>query len=138
MSNGFEDAVLAWRDLLTDEEMFDLVVSHGGNPERGWWDKIRPHSLGWATARTQEGTLIGFVNVAWDGSDHAFLIEPKTRGSFQRRGIGTRLVRLAAEQASAAGCAWLHVDFEPHLRAFYFDACGFRPTDAGLVSLRSI
>ena len=138
MSSAFEDAVLAWRALLTDEEMFDLVVSHGGNPERGWWDKIRPHSLGWATARTQEGTLIGFVNVAWDGSDHAFLIEPKTRGSFQRRGIGTRLVRLAAEQASAAGCAWLHVDFEPHLRAFYFDACGFRPTDAGLVSLRSI
>ena len=78
----------------------------------------RSHSLGWATARTQEGTLIGFVNVAWDGSDHAFLIDPKTRGSFQRRGIGTRLVRLAAEQASAAGCAWLHVDFEPHLRAF--------------------
>jgi ribosomal protein S18 acetylase RimI-like enzyme len=138
VSSGSEDAVLAWRDLLTDEEMFDLVVSHGGNPERGWWDKIRPHSLGWATARTQEGTLIGFVNVAWDGSDHAFLIDPKTRGSFQRRGIGTRLVRLAAEQASAAGCAWLHVDFEPHLRAFYFDACGFRPTDAGLISLRSI
>jgi ribosomal protein S18 acetylase RimI-like enzyme len=136
--SGSEDAVLAWRDLLTDEEMFDLVVSHGGNPERGWWDKIRPHSLGWATARTQEGTLIGFVNVAWDGSDRAFLIDPKTRGSFERRGIGTRLVRLAAEQAGAAGCAWLHVDFEPHLRAFYFDACGFRPTDAGLISLRSI
>jgi ribosomal protein S18 acetylase RimI-like enzyme len=106
VSSGSEDPVLAWRDLLTDEEMFDLVVSHGGNPERGWWDTIHPHSLGWATARTQEGTLIGFVNVAWDGSDHAFLVDPKTRGSFQRRGIGTRLVRLAAEQASAAD-AWL-------------------------------
>jgi hypothetical protein len=35
VSSGSEDAVLAWRDLLTDEEMFDLVVSHGGNPERG-------------------------------------------------------------------------------------------------------
>jgi len=133
-----DDAVLAWRDPLTDEEMFDLVVSHGGNPERGWWDRIRPHSLGWATARTREGTLIGFVNVAWDGCDHAFVIDTKTHGAFQRRGVGTRIVRLAAEQAKAAGCDWLHVDFEPHLRAFYFDACGFRPTDAGLIDLRSI
>ena len=139
MCSGPEsDAVLAWREPLTDEEMFDLVVSHGGNPERGWWDKIRPYSLGWATARTREGALIGFVNVAWDGCDHAFLVDTKTRGTFQRRGVGTRLVRLAAEQAKAAGCEWLHVDFEPHLRPFYFDACGFRPTDAGLIDLRSI
>jgi hypothetical protein len=35
----------------------------------------------------------------------------------------------------AAGCEWLHVDFEDHLRAFYFDACGFVPTNAGLIEL---
>jgi GNAT superfamily N-acetyltransferase len=133
-----DDVVLAWRDPLTDEEMFDLVVSHGGKAERGWWDKIRPYSLGWVTARTQERTLIGFVNVAWDGSDHAFLIDPKTRGPYQRQGIGTRLVRLAAEQAKTTGCSWLHVDFEPHLRTFFFHACGFTPTDAGLIDLRLI
>jgi ribosomal protein S18 acetylase RimI-like enzyme len=139
VSSGFEkDVVISWRDPVTDEEMFDLVVSHGGNPERGWWDKIRPHSLGWATARTREGVLVGFVNVAWDGSDHAFLLDTKTRGAFQRRGIGTRLVRVAAEQAKAAGCEWLHVDFEPHLRAFYFDSGKFTATDAGLIDLRSM
>jgi hypothetical protein len=27
------------------------------------------------------------------------------------------------------------VDFEEHLRGFYFDSCGFRPTDAGLIRL---
>jgi hypothetical protein len=27
------------------------------------------------------------------------------------------------------------VDFEHHLRSFYFDACGFNPTDAGLIEL---
>ena len=90
------------------------------------------------TARSIDGELVGFVNVAWDGSDHAFLIDPKTRGSFQHRGIGTRLVRLAAEHAKAAGCEWLHVDFDAELRSFYFDACGFTPTDAGLVNLRSM
>ena len=84
MSSGSDDdAVLAWRDPLTDEEMFELVMSHGGKPERGWWDKIRPHSLGWVTARTREGTLIGFVNVAWDGSDHAFLLDTKTPKPFK-------------------------------------------------------
>ena len=139
MSSGAEpEPVPAWRDPVTDEELFDLVVSHGGNPERGWWDRVRPYSLGWATARTREGALIGFVNVAWDGGDHAFLIDTKTRGTFQRRGIGTRLVALALEQAKAAGCEWLHVDFEPDLRTFYVDACGFRPTEAGLVDLKSM
>ncbi len=29
----------------------------------------------------------------------------------------------------------LHVDFEGRLRALYVDACGFRPTDAGLIAL---
>jgi ribosomal protein S18 acetylase RimI-like enzyme len=130
--------MLAWCGPLDDDEMIDLVLSHGGNPDQGWWDKIRPHSLGWVTARGDDGLLVGFVNVAWDGGDHAFLIDPKTRGSFQHRGIGTRLVRLAAEQTRAAGCEWLHVDFEPHLRSFYFDACGFAPTDAGVINLRAI
>jgi ribosomal protein S18 acetylase RimI-like enzyme len=99
--------------------------------------KIRGHSLGWVTARTGEGLLVGFVNVAWDGSDHAFILDPKTHGAFQRRGIGARLVRRAADEAKAAGCEWLHVDFEDDLRPFYFDACGFSPTNAGLIDLRA-
>jgi hypothetical protein len=31
---------------------------------------------------------------------------------------------------------WLHVDFDDSLRDFYFGACGFRPTTAGLIALR--
>jgi len=119
--------------------MVDLVESHGGRSEVGWWDRIRPHSLGWVVARNRaDGVLVGFVNVAWDGCDHAFLIDTKTRGDHQHRGIGTELVRRAALDAKAAGCEWLHVDFRPELAAFYFDACGFRPTDAGLIHLPSL
>jgi hypothetical protein len=44
-------------------------------------------------------------------------------------------VAIAVEESRAAGCEWLHVDFEDHLRSFYFDACGFQPTNAGLVRL---
>jgi hypothetical protein len=78
------------------------------------------------------------VNVAWDGGDHAFLLDTKTHSAFQHKGIGTRLVELAARHAKAAGCVWLHVDFETDLEPFYFDACGFRPTSAGLIHLPSL
>lgn len=89
------------------------------------------------SAHRDDGTLIGFANVAWDGGDHAFLLDPKVRPDHQRLGIATELVRRAATAARDVGCEWLHVDFEPHLRAFYFDACGFKPTDAGVMRLRS-
>ena len=98
----------------------------------------RPHSLGWVTARDGAGDLVGFVNVVSDGGDHAFLLDTKTHGANQRQGIGARVVRVAAEHAKAAGCEWLHVDFDAHLAPFYFDACGSRATDAGLIHLPSL
>jgi GNAT superfamily N-acetyltransferase len=126
-----------WRDPVSDVEMVELVESHGGRAATGWWDRIRPHSLGWVTARLSDGRLIGFVNVATDGGDHAFLIDTKTHGAHQHKGIGTRVVRLAAAHAKAAECEWLHVDWDPGLATFYLDACGFTPAEAGLIHLRS-
>jgi GNAT superfamily N-acetyltransferase len=133
---SLDGVVLEWRGELDDAEMVDLVESYGGNAVPGWWDTIRSHSFGWVTARDRDRLLVGFVNLVSDGSDHAFLIDTKTRDDYQRRGIATRVVALAAEHAREAGHEWLHVDFEPHLRSFYFDACGFRATDAGLIRLR--
>ena len=49
--------------------------------------------------------------------------------------IAAQMVALAAQEAKAAGCEWLHVDFEPHLKRFYIQGCGFRATDAGLSAL---
>jgi GNAT superfamily N-acetyltransferase len=118
--------------------MVALVQAHGGHPVPGWWDQVRPHSLGWATARLNGAVLVGFVNVAWDGSDHAFLIDTKVRSEYQRRGIATALVRHAALHAKAAGCEWLHVDFEKQLVLLYLGACGFRPNPAGLIHLPSL
>ena len=124
-----------WRGPISDAELVALTDSHGGNSAVGWWDRIRPYSLGWVTARDSTGEVAGFVNVAWDGGNHAFLLDTKTRPDLQRRGIGTDLVRLATHPRQA-GCEWLHVDFEGDLRAFYFDACGFSTTNAGLIALR--
>jgi hypothetical protein len=41
----------------------------------------------------------------------------------------TQLVAVAVDKSRAAG------RFDDHLRAFYFDACGFTPTNAGLIAL---
>ena len=79
--------------------------------------------------------LIGFVKLAWDGAVHAFLLEPTVRPDFRRRGIGRSLVERAVAVARERGLEWVHVDYEPHLREFY-RACGFTPTDAGLIRLR--
>lgn len=96
--------------------------------------RLERHSLGWVCAR-DGGALVGFVNVAWDGGVHAFLLDTLVAAGRRRAGIGAALVAEAVAGARAAGCAWLHVDFEEELRPFYVDGCGFRPTPAGLVAL---
>ena len=98
------------------------------------WSVQLGHSLGWVSA-TAAGRLVGFVNVAWDGGIHAFILDTVVKPEMQRRGIGVELVRRAVAGARDAGCEWLHVDFEPDLEAFYLEACGFTPTDAGLIRL---
>jgi hypothetical protein len=44
-------------------------------------------------------------------------------------------VATARDGALAAGCEWLHVDFDDNLRSFYIEACGFTPATAGLMAL---
>ena len=99
-----------------------------------WRAQVRQHSLGWVCAR-QHSELVGFVNVAWDGGVHAFILDTLVAAQVRRCGIGTGLIAAAAGHVRAAGCEWLHVDFEDRLSAFYFQACGFRPASAGLIAL---
>lgn len=102
--------------------------------DHDWWGQINRHSLGWVCARAG-GQLVGFVNVAWDGGGHAFILDTLVSTACRRQGVGSTLIEVAVREARAAGCRWLHADFEDHLRGFYFDACRFQPTNAGLVAL---
>jgi GNAT superfamily N-acetyltransferase len=99
-----------------------------------WESQLERHSLGWVCARDGE-ELVGFVNVVWDGAGHAFILDTLVAGRARRNGVGKQLVAVAVENARHAGCEWLHVDFEDELRDFYFEACGFTPTNAGLIAL---
>lgn len=126
-----------WRGEFTNAEVETLHAAgfdRPANDANDWWTPLNRYGLGWVCAR-EDGRLVGFVNVAWDGGVHAFILDTVVANEVGRAGVGTRLVAVATENARAAGCEWLHVDFEPHLRSFYFDACGFRPTDAGLIQL---
>jgi ribosomal protein S18 acetylase RimI-like enzyme len=125
-----------WRGLVRNRELNALHAEGFGHPplDDDWEAQIVRHSLGWVCARDEE-KLVGFVNVAWDGGVHAFVLDTLVATSARRHGIGSRMVAIAAEQARAAKCEWLHVDFEERLRAFYLGGCGFRPTQAGLIRL---
>ena len=101
-----------------------------------WWDflKVLQYSLLYVCAY-HENKLVGYVNVAWDGAQHAFILDTTVHKDFQRRGIGIQIVKHAAEAAKKYNLDWLHVDFDPYLKEFYRKCC-FRYTDAGLINLR--
>ncbi|MEW2472100.1 GNAT family N-acetyltransferase [Streptomyces sp. NPDC046994] len=125
-----------WRGHFDNATLNALHADGFGPPvaETDWRERLERYSLGWVCAR-EDGDLIGFVNVAWDGGVHAFLLDTVVAQRLRAKGIGTALVATAAREARAARCEWLHVDFEEHLRSFYFDACGFKETTAGLIAV---
>lgn len=129
-----------WRaEFANDEvnalhaEAFDTRVFTAD--EWDWVALTARHSLGWVVARDGHA-LAGFVNVIWDGLVHAWVQDTMVAVSHRGLGVGRELVKVAVDGARAAGCEWLHVDFDDDLRAFYFDACGFTPTNAGLIALQ--
>lgn len=99
-----------------------------------WARRLGRHAITWVGAFEEEA-LRGFVHACWDGGDHAFVLDTVVDPDHHRRGIGRAMVLALTREVEAAGCRWLHVDYEPHLAAFYRDACGFGSTDAGLLAL---
>lgn len=128
-----------WKGEFTSSEANALHAEAFGtrvftDDEWDWRSLVERHSLGWVVAR-RESALVGFVNVVSDGLVHAWLQDTMVAVEARSNGIGTRLVAVARDQSAAAGCEWLHVDFEDDLGAFYLAACGFTPTNAGLLRL---
>ncbi|WP_062943790.1 GNAT family N-acetyltransferase [Rhizobium leguminosarum] len=114
-------------------ELNALFSAAWGSPHNRDFTAVLSRSLAHIGAY-QDDRLVGFVNVAWDGGVHAFILDTSVHPHMQRQGIATRLVREATRLACERGAEWLHVDFEPHLTGFY-RACGFGPTKAGLIKL---
>ncbi|MBI1878395.1 MAG: GNAT family N-acetyltransferase [Chloroflexi bacterium] len=118
---------------VTHDELNKLFAASW--PHHKWCDfaPVLQRSLAYVCAYASD-RLIGFVNVAWDGGIHAFILDTTVHPDVRRRGIGQNLVKYAAAVAQQRGIEWLHVDFEPHLREFY-QQCGFRHTETGIKRL---
>jgi ribosomal protein S18 acetylase RimI-like enzyme len=134
-----EQLLIEWRGQFSSREVNELHAEAFetrvySDDEWDWWVLVNKHSLGWITARS-DGRLVGFVNVISDGLVHAWIQDTMVACDTRGRQVGTRVVKAATDAARAAGCEWLHVDFEEDLQPFYISACGFAPTSAGLIRL---
>jgi GNAT superfamily N-acetyltransferase len=125
------------RGTVDDAELSRLHAVAFSRPYelQPWTRRLSAHSLSWVSAHDTDDGLVGFVNIAWDGGAHAFLLDCVVHPDVRRSGVGSALVMQASHEARRAGCTWLHVDFERHLSRFYLETCGFRPTAAGLLRL---
>lgn len=118
---------------LDDSALNDLFSRAWPGHVAGSYQSVLARSLGYIGAFIDE-RLIGYVNLATDGGEHAFLLDPTVDVAYRRRGIGLELVRRAAALARERGCTWLHVDYAPELAAYY-RAAGFRDSCAGVMRL---
>lgn len=139
MSSTSNPATFEWRGEFANPEVNELHAEAFDTRvfaewEWNWSELTARHSLGWVIAR-HDSKLVGFVNVVWDGLVHAWIQDLMVSAPTRSQGIGVGLVRGARDGAAGAGCEWLHVDFDDHMREFYLGACGFRATNGGLMPL---
>ncbi len=131
------DVRYEWRAPFANADVNALHADGFAHPvlDFDWRGQVGRHSLGWVCAFDAE-RLVGFVNVAWDGGVHAFVVDTLVVRTRRHTGIGSGLLAVAERESRSAGCEWLHVDFEDGLRDFYLGAGGFTPTPAGIIALR--
>jgi len=120
------------RAVVDPQQLQALFIAALGAPKTGY-ERVFRHSFTWVTASSRE-ELVGFVNVAWDGDAHFFLLDTTVHPAWQRKGIGRRLVGEAIAACMGHG-DWLHVDADEELMRRLYLPSGFEPTPAGLVDL---
>ena len=79
------------------------------NGEKQDYDRVLERSFTWLTAHDGDD-LVGFVNVAWDGGVHLFLLDTTVAPSHRRRGV-TQLSRRWAR--STRSSTWCDADAAP-------------------------
>lgn len=115
-------------------ELQDLFQSSWESGQKPNYEQVLERSFTWIAARDQE-ELVGFVNVAWDGGVHFFLLDTTVAPSHRGRGIGV-LVQRAVEACRGHG-EWLHVDSDEELMDRLYFPAGFFRAHAGTAAVAS-
>lgn len=118
------------------EEINVLRECVGWDHQNGSYDAILERTYCHYTVRA-EGTLIGFLNVLSDGIGDAFLVDLMIHRKFQRRGIGTELVKRAVGDLTAEGVQCIQVTFNPDNELFY-KSIGFHIIKAGIIDNKTM
>ena len=119
--------------LDLDARKLDALFTAAWGSAKPGYDRVLARSFTWVTASSDD-ELVGFVNVAWDGDAHFFLLDTTVHPEWQGKGVGRRLVEEAISACRGRG-EWLHVDAPEELMSGFYQRCGFQPTPAGLVNL---
>jgi ribosomal protein S18 acetylase RimI-like enzyme len=119
------------KGFVEDEEITKLRASVG------WDNKILPHSIlkerlfTYFTARVN-GELIGYMNVLSDGSADAYLQDLMVHPKYQKRGIGSELLKRAIKYLQQKRIRSIQVIFDPEVEDFY-KKFGFNIVKAGII-----
>lgn len=117
-------------ELATLQSLFRVSWESG---EKQGYDRVLERSFTWLTAHDGDD-LVGFVNVAWDGGVHLFLLDTTVAPSHRGRGLGLELVRRTVAACRGQG-EWLHVDSDQDLMEHLYSPAGFYPVHAGTAAL---
>lgn len=116
---------------LAPYEVPDLRAAVGWERHDWAYPQVLDRVLFWAGARNDAGSLVAFAYVAGTGLPHGYLEDVLVHPGWQRRGLGTALVRVLLREAAARDVSVVTVTYRPEHRAFY-EVCGFRWCNGGL------
>ena len=104
------DSTISYRisPAVTNDALNTLFAASW--PDNVWndFEPVLSRSLAYVCAYQQDRP-IGFVNVAWDGGIHAFLLDTTVHPDLRRHGIGRELVHVPPRSPASAGspgCMW--------------------------------
>jgi len=112
-------------------EIESLRVAVGWDELEGKYDRIQEKMYSHYTVRADHD-LVGFLNILSDGIGDAFLIDLMVHPDFQKKGVGSSLVKKAIIDLRSEGIKCIQVTFCSELETF-FKKFGFHICKAGII-----
>lgn len=116
---------------LTDIEIENLRTSAGWDNNTGSFSIIKKKLFTYFTAR-KNNKLIGFIDVLSDGIADAYLQNLVVHPDYQKKGIGSELVKKAINFLQEKNIKCIQVTFNSELETFY-KKFGFYIFRAGII-----